>query len=67
MDAWSVFFDSHEALEDNTYSGGYGILQNKKNCEAGAKQYALFNFRCRSDCMDFLGFICLIVIIISAY
>jgi len=67
MDTWSVFFDRHEALEDNTCSGGYGILQNKKNCEAGVRQYALFNFRCRSDCMDFLGFLCPIVIIISAY
>ena len=45
MDAWSVFFDSHEALEDNTYSGGYGILQNEENCVAGARQCALCNFR----------------------
>jgi len=67
MDAWNVIFDSHETLEDNIYSGGYGILQNKENYEAGARQYALFNFRCRSDCLDFLGFICPIVIIISAY
>jgi hypothetical protein len=67
MDAWSVFFDSHEALEDNTYSGGYGILQNEENCVAGARQCALCNFRRRSDCMDFLGFICPIVITISAY
>jgi hypothetical protein len=29
MDAWSVFFDNHKVLEDDTYSGGYGILQNK--------------------------------------
>lgn len=67
VDAWSVFPDTLEALQDNTCIGGYGILQNKENCEVGARLCALFNFGCRSDCMDLLSFICTIVIIISAH